>query len=815
MLIIFLVSLAGLLLEVSLTRVVSFKLWYYYVYLVLGLALLGIGSGGVLVAIWRRLKEVPTDRIIAVCGLVASAMIAISYLVVARIPIDTVAIWSYGTSKSFANLLVLLVISFFLFASFVPLGVILSVLLGRGERVGRLYFADLVGAALGCLAAIPLISHFGPPVVVWMAAAIFAGAGLMADRADRAARPTATGSLPGANLLAKLHDRTGTLCAVALAVTLIPTLIPHALPDVNPEKAKVRGVTRSEFHKWGSVFRVDVVNFGRPDIKHLAHDATFGSGIRYYDGKPQDLTSYDTDPRSLPFAALGRPSEHTLIIGSAGGNEILASLHFKTKKVDAVELNPVTVSILRKYYNQWTGDLPNRAGINIHNADGRSYVARSNDRYDLVWFVAPDSYAANNAVSSGAFVLSESYLYTSDMIKQTLEHLTSDGLMVVQFGEVAYEKYPYRSSRYITTARAALEKMGIKDPSKHIMLATYLTPNFGDQVTILVKSTPFEEGEIQRVAAKIPSLPRVSLAYAPGRTPDPGVAPAIASATSDSAAKAAADRLPIDVSEVTDDGPFFWHFHGFGQVGKRLFNSVGVVDPDAALGERVLLLLFMISVLYAAVFLLLPFRIVRRRWSAMPAKGTAGIFFAAIGLGFILLEIALIQKLTLLLGYPTLSLTVTLASILFSTGVGALVSPRVAAFHRNSMYGVLGVLVILVLIYQFGLTGITDSLLTQSIGVRAFATFALLLPLGLCLGMFMPLGLEQVKRLAQPADDYAAWSWAVNGFFSVIGSVSTTILSMTFGFRTVMFLSLLIYAGAVLAYVRLRQEADQLASAAA
>ena len=811
---IFLVSLAGLLLEVSLTRVVSFKLWYYYVYLVLGLALLGIGSGGVLVAISRRLKAIETNRIVAACGLAGAVTISVSYFVVARVPINTVAIWDYGSSESFSNLAVLFLISLMLFASFVPLGVILSVLLGRSERVGKLYFADLVGAALGCLAAIPFISHFGPPVVVMMAAAIFAAAGLLCSAPWLVRRPGSTPTAAaspaptaGAADLRRINGL-GKVSAVALGLLLIPTLIPNVLPDVEPEKAKVRGVTHSEFHKWGPVFRVDVVNFGRADLKHLAHDATFGSGIRYYDGKPEQLTAYDTDPRSLPFAALGHPSEHTLIIGSAGGNEILTSLHFKTKKVDAVELNPVTVSILRKYYNEWTGDLPSRAGVNIHNADGRSYVARSKDNYDLVWFVAPDSYAANNAVSSGAFVLSESYLYTSDMIKNTLEHLSSDGIMVVQFGEVAYERFPYRSSRYLMTARAALEKMGIKDPNKHLLMTTYLTPDFGDQVVIMVKSTPFTQAEIDRVAAKVPDLPRVSLAYAPGREPDPGIAPRIAAAATQAEANDAADDLPIDVSEVTDDAPFFWHFHGFRQVANRLTTSVGSVDPDAALGERVLILLFLISVIYAAVFLLLPFRLVRRRFAQMPAKATAGVYFAAIGLGFILLEIALIQKLTLLLGYPTLSLTVTLASILFSTGVGALVSPRIAGLHRNAMGGVLASLFVLILLYQFGLSGITDAVLSQALLVRAIVTFLLLLPLGLCLGMFMPLGLEQVKRLTSPADDYVAWSWAVNGFFSVIGSVSTTMLSMTFGFRVVMFISFLIYCVAVGAYVRLRKAGD-------
>src|SRR5262245_39760596 len=158
MVVIFLASLAGLLLEVGYTRIVSFKLWYYYTYLVIGLALLGVGCGGILVVLVERLRRARTDTIIASCGAGGAVMIAFGYFVVARIPINTVRIWAYGSAGSYKNLAVLGLICFVLFASFLAFGIIVATLLGRAtERVGRLYFADLVGAGLGCLCAIPLI----------------------------------------------------------------------------------------------------------------------------------------------------------------------------------------------------------------------------------------------------------------------------------------------------------------------------------------------------------------------------------------------------------------------------------------------------------------------------------------------------------------------------------------------------------------------------------------------------------------------------------------------------------------------------------
>ena len=243
---IFLVSLAGLLLEVGYTRIVSYKLWYYYTYLVIGLALLGIGSGGIFVVVIGRLRRAATDSILAGCSLVGAALIAVGYVVVARIPIDTVRIWIYGTASSYKNLAVLGFVCFVLFASFIALGIIVATILGRAsERVGRLYFADLIGAGLGCLCAIPLIVGLGPPEVIMLSALIFAAVGLF--------------SLPRRLSFA-------TVAAVVIIVVLAPLATGVVgLPDVRPEHTKGRN-DDAAYSAWGPVFRVDVVRC-RPPTK--------------------------------------------------------------------------------------------------------------------------------------------------------------------------------------------------------------------------------------------------------------------------------------------------------------------------------------------------------------------------------------------------------------------------------------------------------------------------------------------------------------------------------------------------------------------
>jgi MFS family permease len=222
-------------------------------------------------------------------------------------------------------------------------------------------------------------------------------------------------------------------------------------------------------------------------------------------------------------------------------------------------------------------------------------------------------------------------------------------------------------------------------------------------------------------------------------------------------------------------------------------------DLEDTVGERVLLLLLGISVLLAAVFLLLPFVVIGRIWTALPRKSISAMYFASLGFGFIFFEIVLIQRLTLFLGYPTYSLTVTLASILLFTGVGALLSGRYQNYRTRVVPFLLIAIVVLTIFYQFALPALTDALLDWPLGVRFAIAFVVLAPLGICLGTFMPLGLGAVAEITEYPREYVAWGWAVNGFSSVIGAVLTTILAMTFGFRTVLFVALGAYVIALLA----------------
>ena len=431
----FVIGFVSLTLEIAYTRVVSFKLFYYYTYLVIGLALLGLGAASAVVSLSTRLRSLDVLRLVRLVAPAAAMVGLIGYLVVARIPTDTHLIWTGDTGQAAGQITRLIVLSLSLTAVFFAVGLLMaSLFVVEANDVRRLYFWDLTGAAVGCLVAVPLQATIGPPAMILTAMVVLGGLGVVA-----AAAPSGSA-------------RTG-----ALVLLLAIVAIGADQFDVRTDQTKtLRDSDVVAGGDWGAVFRVDAVQ-GFGDLYVLHHDGLWGSAIWRYDGTPATTDRFLTDSRQIPFAAAGGDRPRVLIIGAAGGQEVQASLFYGVGQVDAVELNPVTVSLLRGEFADYAGNLTELPNVNYVQGDGRTFLARSEDEWDLIWFVAPDSYAASNAATSGAFVLSESYLYTEEMIESSYEHLSPDGVIVTQFGDRHLAPGPVRTARYFVTARDALD----------------------------------------------------------------------------------------------------------------------------------------------------------------------------------------------------------------------------------------------------------------------------------------------------------------------------------------------------------------------
>ncbi len=762
---IFLISLAAILLEVSYTRIFSFKLVYYFTYVIIGIALLGLGVGAIAVALTPALRKMRPSLTVGWCALMGAGAILLSYFVVALVQVNAVALIeaiSFGLPRVVVGegiKLGLLCLS--LFIPFLTVGVAIALILSTyPQNANKLYFADLVGAGLGCAAVVPLMKVLTPPGVVMMSGVILCLA--------------AWKELRGKALLPLLP---------LLVATAVPSLLPDPVTDEIKTMSPQRHRSDVVFSQWDPVFRVDATQYG-PDALRLIHDGMWGSLLPKFNGDVESLTRYDNNIRALPFSVLP-PRPDVVIVGSAGGNEIYASLRRKAKRIRGVELNPVTVSLLTDHFADFAGHVTERPDVEVHNAEGRSFVTRMTEPVDLIWFVAPDSYAAMNSSTSGAFVLSESYLYTVEMIEVAMQRLTDDGVVCAQFGEYDLEKGVARTGRYLASAREAFRRMGIDDFRRHVMVST--GRGFFTSSTILLSRTPFSEDDARDFGAAVKAMPNGKLRYSLlERDSELDELTIIDLPEAELADWFAAS--PVSIDPITDDGPFFWHF--------VRFRDALWASPDGSLerglGEKLLLMLLVVVTLFALTFVALPIVVRRDLWRSIPHKASAGVFFAALGMGFMLIEVTLIQRLTLFLGYPTYSLSITLFSILIFTGIGSMLSDR---FERPQQLlpAMLGVLFVLVLFYAFGLGPLVESLIGTPFPVRVALCLVILAPLGLCLGTFMPLGLRTVAGWSDHSQEYVAWAWAVNGFFSVISSVGATILAMAYGFTVVILCAMALY----------------------
>jgi hypothetical protein len=314
--------------------------------------------------------------------------------------------------------------------------------------------------------------------------------------------------------------------------------------------------------------------------------------------------------------------------------------------------------------------------------------------------------------------------------------------------------------------------------------------------TILLGATPFDATRVDRFFAAAREVPVTTVAHAWGRARAQGIVGGLIDAPSEEL-DALQAGYRYQITPVTDDSPYFWHFARFADFlpGRPVPSHP---DPAVARGESALLAMFGVSSAFALVFLLLPFVALRDRWARLPHKRASVPYFAALGLGFMGFEVSLIQKLTLFLGYPTRALTVTLFALLVAAGLGSWLGGRSGGGRNRLLVLLVAALLGLTAFYRFGLDPLLDAAGGASLAVRILLAVAVLTPLGLVLGAFLPLGIASVSSAA-PSDlrgEYVAWSWAVNGFFSVVGSILVTIVSMSYGFRTVLLLAAALYVAA-------------------
>ena len=409
--------------------------------------------------------------------------------------------------------------------------------------------------------------------------------------------------------------------------------------------------------------------------------------------------------------------------------------------------------------------------------DGRHYLATTDARYDVIQLSGVDSYSGTPAA---AHVFSESYLYTAEAFDLYLSRLSDGGILNM----MRLEYTPVREMlRALVTAVGALRRAGAAHPAEHVRMITAVPNNFA---ALLLKRTPFTPEEDERLAAWTGRSPHFALAAAPALNARRENLYQVFLDLDDAARERAFVALyPFDVSPARDDRPFFFRY----SLWWHLFSRDPVLRLNMPVMELSLLMLAAAIGLAALLCVYLPVRLLLRRGVHLPSRGRWAAFFVAIGLGFFAIEIALLQKFGLFLGHPNYALSVVLAALLVASGLGALVSGRLLRRLRELRFlaYVLAAVVLAEYLLALPLLPRLDRL---GFAPRAALVSTLILPIGLCLGAFLPQGMERLKRVAP---EFVPWAWGVNGVFSVLAPVVAVAVSISWGISALLLAALPVY----------------------
>ncbi|HLV86888.1 MAG TPA: hypothetical protein VKV39_07930 [Candidatus Sulfotelmatobacter sp.] len=742
-----LASFASLLLELGLTRLFSVVLFYHFAFLAISIALLGLGAGGVFAYLLKaRLAAVETRTLAARICLADSIAVAIVLEIVLHVPVSLEV-----SGKNFLRLTVLYLVSaipFFL------TGLLFSVVFAReARRIPRLYGADLCGGAVACLAVVPLLNWLGGPNAILVSGiALTAAAAVWTD--SRSTR------------------RNAGLLGLAIAL-LIAANHSGRLIDVVYAKGMFRDPKWVEFARWNAISRVEVDQQGW--ARAVVIDADASTYIMNADLSHWQGTVWEHNLMAAPpaLANILRPHGEYAIIGPGGGVDVLRALANGSPNITGIEINPIiATTIMRDRYADYSLHLYQRPEVHIQVSDGRSFLRSTSGRFDVVQMTLVDTWASTAA---GAFALSENSLYTVEAFREYFEHLKPDGMVAITRWEF---RHPREALRVVAVAMEALHRLGVADPSRNFIVASQGELDAdGIPVVVLAKKTPFtpeEENAVVRHFDLYSELDPLYLPSQPGKNP-------FSDLIASNDPYAFARNYAYNVAPVTDNAPFFFFTLKTGQILREQGLREGI-DWKVNLGVLVLLLVLVISVCAVLAFLVLPLALTgkRQRHSPLPL-----LYFIAVGLGYILVEIAFIQRFVLFLGHPTYALTVVIFLLLLSSGAGSLFS-RLWLPKAEMGWLPLVLVVATVLIYLVFLPVRLAGLVGLPFGLRLVISGVLLIPLGFIMGMPFPTGLRALaaESDAEPAGSSAnavEWAWAMNAAASVLGSVLAMVIAIQFG----------------------------------
>ncbi len=759
-----LVSLCVLALELALTRLFSATIYYHFAFLAISIALFGGAASGVSVFLARRrLNAAATETLLGAAAASFAVTIVIAVVAVLRNPLAT----------SIENPAVLTVVWIYVAAAlpFFFAGCAITIAVSRyAEDISSIYFFDLVGAATGCLLLIPLLNRLGGVNGVLLLAVVAAVAAIMFSVRSRAL------------LLG---------CGVVLTalVVLFAANVRMKFLDVRWSK----GIAPADqiFSKWNSFSHVTVIGSPAADRLLMLIDGDAGTFITRNAGAFRAERNPRPTLSGLVYEL--KRNGNVLIIGPGGGNDVMTAREYGQKRITGVEVNGIIARDVMESepFRSYSADLYRQPDVNIVVDEGRSRIRGSRTQFDVIQATLVDTWAATAA---GAFALTENNLYTVEAFEDYIRHLTPDGILSISRW---YSEPPDQLLRLMTITRQAMKELAVEEhtgifdrPAMHFMIVKL---GGGDRAlaTFLFKKSEFTEAEIDHIERHAAAM-HMNVLYTP-RTPADYRFAALAAVRNFAAT---ADTWPSNIAATRDDNPFFFNTVRISRLGDALRGSAEWRKTN--LGTFILFSVLATSAILVVLFIVGPLLLADVRWkTAGPGTAPHLLYFLAIGLGFILIEIALVQKFILFLGHPVYALAVVLFSILCFCGIGSAATRRIPT---GALTKILAAVSILVVAYVLVLSPLFYRLVQLPQFERIVISTMLLAPLAAVMGMPMPVGI----RIASARDaELIPWAWGLNGAASVLGSAAALAAAIVAGFNAVLNLGAAMYLVALLCALRI------------
>jgi len=760
----FLVSMVVLLLEVLLTRIFSLQLWHNLAYLVIAMALLGIGAGGVWDSIFLK-KDTRLNP-----GWF-SILAGISLFLLFR------WIGNFDFQWGWSGIALLILSSTLVFIPFFFLGLILvRIFSERAKEIGTVYGINLVGSGAGVVLALLLLKPMGMPKALMLVCLLLGLAGFLFSSGSNR-------FLMALAFVWMVLCLSGFFCAERWFQFKVTSTKSMGKFQKNWQDFNL------EFSRWDALGRVDAFSSSRAWLK-FEDESYFYRGLTIDGAADTTLISFGEKlgtsaffPGSeygQAFLLYGREPKKVLVIGVGGAPDVETALHFKAGEVVGVEVNGSVLEAVKKFLPEVARD----PRVKLIKSDGRSYVARSDEVFDIIQISGVDTISA---LEWGAYIQAENYIHTVEAYEEYLRHLSPDGILSIGL----IEMHPPRNMlRACVLLVEAMRMLGISHPEEKIILVQQ-----AQYIQMLARKKSFSAEELARYESELgihnPKGPvlfefrylfnqiaELWIRYAPGvGKPDDDFVKFFQTVR-EGKEKRFIENYMFDISAVDDNKPFFYKYYYWPFLS---FSKEAFAGP-------ILWAQFLEAIIFALMFILLPLLTLPRNSSGGLARNIWFFFF--IGLGFMMIEIPLIQRFVLYLGHPTYALGLVLSVLLVFSGIGSWVYQK---FFSGRSWVVLvsvgGIVLLNALVIDLA-PALVSKTISHPLLVRGLLSALWAGMLGIFMGIPFPAGMSQLEK-NHPG--LIPWAFGVNISASVVSSVLAVMLAMTLGFNKVSLIASVLY----------------------